>query len=318
MDSIIKSVRDIDVSMIVVNWNTREILRKCLESLCNHTRNISFEIIVVDNGSSDGSAEAVEKGFPQVKLIRNQENLGFARANNIGIRASTGRYLCLMNSDIFVLNGCLKKLLEFMDQSLNVGMSGPRLLNRDHIFQPSCRYFPSIWNNLCHALALNRLFPKSSFFSDSLMKHWKHDTVQSVDVLPGCLWMVRREALDQVGLLDERFFIYGEDVDWCKRFHDHGWDVVFYPDAEAIHYHGASSASAPVRFFLEMQRADLQYWKKHHGRFKQFCYALINFLRHMIRLLTFGIIYTICFKRRPRIRPKIRLSFACIRWLLGM
>ena len=311
-------MKQLDLSIIIVSWNTREILRKCLGSLCNHTRNISFETIVVDNGSSDGSAETVEKEFPQVKLIRNQENLGFARANNIGIKAIAGRYLCLMNSDIFVLNGCLMNLITFMDQNLNVGMSGPRLLNRDHIFQPSCRYFPSIWNNLCHAFAINRLFPKSAFFSDSLMEHWEHDTVQSVDVLPGCLWMVRREALNQVGLLDERFFIYGEDVDWCKRFHDHGWDVVFYPDAETIHYHGASSANDPIRFIVEMQKADLQYWKKHHGSIGKAAYMAIILLRHVLRVIARAFQYLIRPSQRKTIAFKLKQSMACIRLVLHL
>jgi GT2 family glycosyltransferase len=211
-----------EVSVIIVSWNTRDILRDCLKAMYAQTKGIDLEVIVVDNASNDGSAETVGTQFPQVKLIRNSENLGFAKASNIGIEACSGKYVALVNSDIVVLGDCIKKMIEFIDQHPDIGMAGPQILNPDHSLQPRCRHFPTIWNNLCQALGLNYLFPNSAFFSEPFMKYWAHDEVRKVDVITGCFWMVRRKAIDEVGLIDEDFFIYGEDIDWCKRFHNTG------------------------------------------------------------------------------------------------
>ena len=305
-----------DVSVIIVNWNTKQYLINCLHSVINITGGYLQDLVVVDNSSTDGSAEAVENQFPQVKLIRNKENLGFAKANNIGIRASTGLYLCLINSDVIVQDGCIEKLINFMDHHPETGLCGPRILNPDLTLQVSCRHFPSIWNNICQALGLNKLFPKSAFFSEPFMKYWAHDEIKNVDVLSGCFWMIRREASDEVGLLDEDFFIYGEDIDWCKRFHKAGWDVVFYPDAEVIHIGGASSANAPIKFYLEMQKADLQYWRKHHGRSGQVMYGMIIILRQVLRIIH-GIFQYILHKSQRKTNSfKLKRSLACIRWIL--
>jgi GT2 family glycosyltransferase len=306
-----------DVSVIIVSWNAKAHLVGCLRSLLEDHSSYSQEIIVIDNASTDGSPETVGKEFPQVKLIRNKENLGFAKANNIGIRTSTGRYVCLINSDVIVLEGCVVKMMEFMDKNSSAGLSGPRTLNPDRSLQHSCFRFPSIRNNLCHALGLNKLFPRSPFFSEPIMKYWPHNCERRVDALNGCFWMVRREALDKVGLLDEGFFFYGEDIDWCKRFHNVGWDVMFYPGAEAIHFGGASSKNAPIRFYLEMQKADLQYWRKHNGRSGQIIYWMIILLRHLVRLPFYILLYIVRPSARRNAIFKLKRALICICWLLG-
>ncbi len=304
-----------DISFVIVSWNARQHLLNCLNSLSNPS-GCTQEIIVVDNGSTDGSIELVETQFPEVKLIKNKENLGFARANNIGIRASKGRYVCLINSDAIVLNNCIGGLMKFMDENSSVGMAGPKILNPNKTIQYSCRHFPSVWNNLCQAVGLNYIFPKSAFFSDWFMSYWSHDSIRSVDVLSGCFWMVRKEALVDIGLLDERFFIYGEDIDWCKRFHKAGWDVVFYPGAEAIHFGGASSGNAPIRFYLEMQKSDLHYWRKHHGKLGETSYLIIILIRQVLRVI-FGVVkYIIKPSQKQTISFKLKRSLACIRWVL--
>jgi len=306
----------LDVSIVIVSWNTRDILRGCLKAMYAQTKGIALEVIVVDNASTDGSVETLETQFPQVKLIRNSENLGFAKANNIGIRASRGSYVCLVNSDVIVLEGCIENLKEFMDANPSAGISGPKILNPDRTLQPGCRNFPTIWNNLCQALGLNYLFPKSAFFSEPFMKYWAHDKVRKVDVITGCFWMVRREAIDEVGLLDEDFFIYGEDIDWCKRFHNAGWDVVFYPGAEAIHIGGASSGNAPIKFYLEMQKADLHYWRKHHGRIGRAGYLAIILIRQTLRVVFGAIRYITHPSKRESTCFKLKRSLACVRWVL--
>lgn len=305
-----------DATIIIVSWNAKKHLVNCLNSLSQSSGHTQ-EIIVVDNGSTDGSPKAVEEQFPQVRLIRNNENLGFAKANNIGIRESKGRYVCFVNPDVIVHDACIEKLIEFMDKNPSVGMSAPKILNPDGTLQVSCRHFPSIWNNLCQAIGLNKLFPKSVFFSEPQMKYWAHNETRIVDVLSGCFWMVRREALDKVGLLDEDFFIYAEDIDWCRRFHNAGWDVVFYPQAEAVHFHGASSSNAPIRFNLEMQKADLQYWRKHHGRKGQLAYWMTVLVRQLVRIPVLFFMYVFRLRNRQTMRFKLRKALACVQFLFG-
>lgn len=255
----------------------------CLRSIRSHRPSKAFEVIVVDNCSSDGSAEMVETEFPQVVLIRNEANFGFAKANNIGIRRSRGRYLALVNSDVELLEGCFDRMCEFMDQHPRAGISGPLILNSDRTVQASCRTLPSLWRSFCEATWLNQIFRSSRLFSAERMLYFKHDAMRSVEVLSGCFWVVRREALDEVGLLDERFFIYAEDMDWCRRFREAGWEVMFYPGAAAVHHSGASSANAPLRFSQEQLKARLQYWQKHHSRPAVLAFAMILLLHHGLR-----------------------------------
>jgi len=304
-----------DVSIIIVNWNAREALHNCLKSVYEHGDEVDYEIIVVDNASTDGSVEMVKKTWPGVILVENSENIGFARANNIGIRQSASQYVCLINSDVVILKECIRNLVEFMDQNPHIGMTGPRILNPDRTLQPSCRHFPSIWNNICQALALNLLFPKSRFFSGPFMNYWAHDTIRKVDTVGGMFWMVRRKAIDEIGLLDEDFFLYGEDIDWCRRLTMAGWDVMFYPEAEAIHLGGGSSSNAPIRFYLEMQKADLQYWRKHRGRLGKASYMTIILLNNALRAIARALEYCFCPSRRETIRFKLQRSIACIRWI---
>jgi GT2 family glycosyltransferase len=305
-----------DLSVIVVNWNTRVILQDCLYSIYKQAGSVNYEVVVVDNGSTDGSVEMVKEKFSQVRIIENSQNLGFARANNVGIRVATGRYICLINSDVTLLDDCIGRLTAFMDNHPNVGMAGPKILNCDGTVQHSCRHFPSIWNTFCQAVGLNRIFPKSELFSYWIMDYWDHSSTRKVDALSGCFWMIRREAMDKVGLLDENFFIYGEDLDWSRRFHNVGWDTVFYPEAQAMHLGAASSANAPVKFYIELQKADLQYWKKHHGRIGEISYAGIILLREIIRVAAGGLQYILQPSKRRLSGFKLQRSLASIRLLL--
>ena len=305
------------VSVVIVAWNAKDYVSECLHSLQHQTICIPLEVIVVDNHSADGTAEMVSQEFPEVILIRNAHNLGFAGGNNEGIRRSTGNHIFLINSDVNVPPDCLNALYVYIEQHPEIGILGPRMVAPDGKTARSCMRFPTLWNSFCRALGLDSVFRRSKLFGGFLMRDFNHDHIASVDVLNGWFWMVRRTALDQVGLLDERFFMYGEDIDWCRRFHDAGWKVVLYPGAEALHYGGASSAIAPVRFSIEMERANLQCWSKHNGRVRLIGYVLITLLHHALRILGYLAVYVFRRSARQQAVFKVKKSLACARWLVA-
>jgi GT2 family glycosyltransferase len=307
----------LDLSIIVVSWNARVFLRQCLTSIAATADRERSEVIVVDNASGDGSWEMVQEHFPDVVLIRNASNVGFAKACNIGIRLSRGKYVALVNSDVEILEGCLTRLVTYLNENPQVGMIGPRIVGRDRVMQRSCMGFPTIWNTLCAALALPSLFPRSSLFGGWLLSNRSFDHVQTVDILNGMFVITRRRALDQVGLLDEDFFMYGEDMDWCRRFWAGDWPIVFYPQAVAIHYGGASSANAPVRFYVEMNRSLLKYFKKHQGWVGHQALCGVIAIHQFVRVVANAAVYLIRPTSRTECSAKIKRSAACLLWLAG-
>lgn len=311
-----KTVTKKDVSVIIVNWNTKELLLACINSLKNETHDVTLEIIVVDNASTDGSQEALKQHFPDVTLIQNEENFGFAKANNIGIRASTGKYICLVNSDVEVKSGCIDQMINYIEQYPRIGMLGPKIFYPDGRVQVSCKQFPSLWNQLCSAIGLHRIFHKSKTFAGEEMTFINFDKLSEVDCLIGAFWLIKREALNQVGLLDEDFFFYSEDFDWCKRFWKHGWEVVFFPRAEIIHYTGGSSKKTPIKYYIQQRRAKLQYWEKHNGRHASMCAKNIMFLHQIIRVVSWSALFIIKPSSRKTVSLKINRSIACAQWLL--
>jgi GT2 family glycosyltransferase len=308
----------VNVSIVIVTWNGKRVVSQCLESLLQYGDDASVQIIVVDNASTDGTPEMVRELYPHVQLIQNRSNLGFAKANNLGIEQCRGKYVALINSDVKVPSGCLEKMIDYMDQNPTIGMLGPKMLLRDGSIGDSCMRFPTPLNWLYRALALDRLFRGSGKFGGFLMWDFRYDRVQDVDVLTGWFWLVRREALAQVGVLDERYFFYGEDIDWSKCFHDAGWRVVFYPEAEALHDRAASSSREPTRFYIEMNRANLQYCRKHHGRLAQIGFWLTTCLHEITRIVGYAAVYLLHVGRNPAAGFKVKRSAACLLWLMGL
>jgi GT2 family glycosyltransferase len=299
------------VSVIIVTWNCKTFIEECLKSLREHLH-VPAEVIVVDNASTDGTPEMIEQRFPEVQLIRSGANLGFSKGNNLGIRRSRGRYLALINPDVKVLDGCFDRALEAIELDVSIGVIGPAMIGRDGIVHRSGMRFPSLWNGFSDALALHQIFSPYPVIGGQLMAEFKWDIARDVDVLNGWFWLIRREALEQVGFLDERFFMYGEDVDLCRRLRDAGWRLVFEPKATAIHYGGACSDHAPIRFQLEMQRATLQYWQKHHGSVYRALYTVVLSFHNLIRLVGYGVLFV----KAPRDAPtrfKVKLYAACLR-----
>lgn len=307
-----------DYSLIIVSWNAKDYLRQCLDSVQTESKGLDIEIIVVDNASSDGSPEMVEAEYPRVVLIRNESNVGFARANNQGIAISSAKYLCLVNSDVIIHPGCLVEMKEFLDANPQIGLAGPKVLNSDGTLQSSCRETPTLRSVLIRALALDTFFPRSSTFGAHFMTNWDHNDVRVVGILSGCCWFARRLAVEEVGGLNEAFFMYGEDMEWSLRFSRKGWLVAFNPVATITHYGGASSSRQPTRFFVEMQRADLQYWRMHHGLVAFLAYYVAVVLLHVCRVAGHSVRWLVRPSGRAHSAAKVERSVACLMRLLTL
>jgi GT2 family glycosyltransferase len=307
----------VDISVVIVAWNAKHYLQLCLESLATAPPRRSMEVFVVDNASTDGSAEMIETKFPWVKLIKSPENLGFAKGNNVAIRQCQGRYVALVNPDVIVLPDCLDALADFLDQNPKVGNVGPRVFNPDMTQQSTCRRFPTLWNNFCSATGLATKFTNSRFFAGEHMFYFAHDCTRSVDVIVGCFSMIRRDTFDQVGLLDEDLFMYGDDVDWCRRCWNAGWQVVFFPGARAIHDRGKITAPYPVRFAIAQQKSVLHYWSKHHGFWGTLGIRSILLFHHCLRYAAATVYGFAQSTAGAEGGVRKRVSGACLRELFG-
>jgi len=308
---------EVTLSVIIVTWNGKRYALECLASLHQGESALPFEIIVVDNASTDGTPEAIREQYPDVQLVRNEANLGFAKANNIGMAKSRGKFVALVNSDVVLPPGCLEKMVQYLEENPGIGVLGPKMLSPNGSIGQSVMRLPTVWNTICSSLGLHRVLPDSKLFGGFLMDGYPYNKVDDVEVLTGWFWMVPRVALQQVGGLDEQFFMYGEDIDWCQRFLKAGWRVVFYSDAEALHYGAASSSEAPTRFYVEMRRANLQYFRKHHGWTGSLGYLLATWVHELTRIVGYSFVYCYDRTKRPVAAFKVSRSMSCIRWLVG-
>ncbi len=285
--------RPCDLSIIIVNYNVRELLEEALRSVCRASRDLDVEIFVVDNNSADGSVEMVQSEFPQVQLIANVENVGFSRANNQAIRQARGRYLLLLNPDTLVQEDTLRVMIDFLDAHPEVGAAGCKILNPDGTFAPeSRRSFPTPAVAFYRLIGLSRLFPRSRRFGRYNLTYLSPDEETEVDALSGSCMFVRHAALyfsrpayerlclqrlgpvahllpdglqpeGGAGLLDEHFFMYGEDLDWCYRIQQAGWKIVYTPRTQIIHYKGESTKKGELRYVRLFYGAMLQFVTKH-------------------------------------------------------
>ncbi|KHE91985.1 MAG: glycosyltransferase family 2 protein [Candidatus Scalindua rubra] len=247
----------VDISFIIVNWNTRDILMDCLHSIYKTVTDIDVEVYVVDNNSTDGSQAAVKKGFPDVKLIENPANTGFAHANNQALRIMQGRFAVLLNSDAVLKEGAIDKLLAFMTSTHSAGIAGVQLLNEDGSRQNSIDNFPSIETEIFNKSILRLLFP-GKYPSKNSSYQWPTE----VDSVIGACMMVRKEAMDEVGVLDEDYFIFLEETDWCFRMYNKGWKVYHVPDAEVFHLSGHSKKKNPWRSQIEYYKSLYMFFRK--------------------------------------------------------
>lgn len=286
----------VDLSVVIISWNVKELLGRCLTSLTANSvgagraapagfsereaqasdqrattsgrqpdASLEVEIIVVDNASGDGSPDMVREQFANVRLIASGSNLGFVRANNRGVAASTGRYILLLNPDTEVLSGTLAGMVTYMDQHPDIGALGPKLLCPDGRVQPSRRRFPTLATAFLESTVLQQRFPHSRVLQRYFIQDKSDDEEQDVDWLVGACLLIRRETWEQVGPLDENIFMYSEELDWCRRAKAAGWRVVYLPWAAVVHHEGQSSSQVVPARHIYFQSSKVYYFRKYHG-----------------------------------------------------
>ena len=285
------TAESLDVSVVIVSFNTRDLLRECLDTLAAEAGGVRYEAIVVDNASRDGSADLVATEFPDARLIRSEVNLGFAAANNRGFAIAQGRYVVLLNSDAFPRPLALPKAVAHMDADPNIGLGGAWLVGRDDSWQPSARLFPSPLNDFLTLSGLAARFPKSHFFG-RVDRTWADPGEPAdVDWVPGAFSIIRRDVLEQVGSFDEAFFLYYEEVDLCRRIKAAGYKVCYWPDVVVVHLGGESSktlehltlSSSGAQLTLWRLRSAYLYYRKQHGLFTAWLARQVEQYWHALR-----------------------------------
>ncbi|MCG2755597.1 MAG: glycosyltransferase family 2 protein [Desulfobacteraceae bacterium] len=298
-----------DVSIIIVNWNTKKLLLDCIYSIHETVKNISFEIWLVDNASTDGSVEAVKQNYPDVKIIQNKKNLGFAAANNIALERMRGQYALLLNTDTILTNGAVEDLFDFMEKNSDAGMACGQLLNQDGSKQNSVANFPGLHSLICNESLLQILFPRK--FPG---KRREYKKPVEVDSCIGACLMVRKKAMDEVGLLDKRYFFFFEETDWAYRMKQAGWKIYFVPSAKIFHIQGQTVGHNVVSRVMFYRSRYIYFKKWHKNSYPLIC--LIIFVRLLINtiLSLVGVAATI--GMHAGIRRKLSVYSRLILWHL--
>lgn len=277
-------------SILVISYNTKEMTISCLESIGKQALVSNYEIIVVDNNSSDGSAQAISNQFPNVRLFALNENLGFAKANNYAAQFSKGDYLLLLNPDTVVLNSAIDKLLEFSKNYEDAGIWGGRTLFSDGQLNPtSCWKKMTVWGLICNALGITKVFPNSALFNPEAYGGWKRDSIKSVDIVTGCFFLIKRSLWNKLNGFDERFFMYGEEADLCLRAKKIGYSPMITPNAEIIHFGGASEKIRSDKL-IKLLKAKVQLIKNHWNPLIQYLGVGLIALWPLGRYFTFWLL----------------------------
>ena len=283
-----------DISIIIVNWKVRPLLKKCLDSILKYKDNLNIEIFVIDNDSRDGSPEMIMADYPSINMIALSSNQGFAKANNLGIKQAKGKYILLLNPDTEIIKGFFKKVIKYLDKHTDIGILGPKILNTDGSIQQSVRRFPTFFSQVLVLLKLKNILYNNKFLAHYLHLNFNYHKTQKVDQVMGAAMMIRKSVLDKVGLLDEKFFIWFEEVDYCKRVNDLGSIIKYFSEASIIHHGGSSfNKQLAIKNQIIFNRSLLRYFKKYKAIIE---YLLLYLLIPLNLLLTY--IYATFFKKK--------------------
>ncbi len=281
-----------DLSIVIVTYNSKDFLRTCLHSVIQQTTGISYEIIVVDNASTDQTRELMASEFPDIAFFRNEHNVGFAAANNQAVKETTSRYVLLLNPDTEILDGAIQKTIRFMEEHPKSGICSCKLMYQDGRFQANSYSFPTVWNMFSEATFMYRLFPKTKLFGSYHLTYLDYAKDNQVDWLIGAFYLIRREVIDTVGLLDEQYFMYTEDLDYCYLAKKAGFEVWYTPCAEIYHFYGGMSG-INLRSVVWTHRSQILFYQKHFSYFKKLMLVLMKYFGltlRVIRYLTIGIV----------------------------
>src|SRR3990170_451833 len=292
-------ITDFDLSVCIVTYQARDLLKDCLNSLVENTHSLTYEIIVTDNGSEDGTREMLATQFLAIRLIENQKNLGFSRPMNQSLQAAQGKYLLLLNPDTIILPHAFDMMVAFMETHPQVGICGPKVLNSDRTLQKSCRRGESRpWAVISYFTGLGKLFPGSRLFGEYLMSYKDEDESSEVAGVAGSCMLVRRKVVDMIGYLDDRFFAYQEDADYCFRARTAGWQIFYFPESEIIHFGGQGGSRVhPYRSIFEWHKSYWLYYRKNLARDYFF---ILNGLYYLLMVLKLILALLVNFFRRDK------------------
>lgn len=301
----------LDLSIVIVNWNTREFLDRCLASIHKSLSGLRFEVIVADNNSSDGSAKMIREKYPRVRLIENKMNYGFARANNQAIGESRGRYVLVLNSDTILFSGTIEKLIEFMDGRKEAGAVSPRILNVDGSIQSQGRDLPSLSSTFLQYFLPHRIYR----IIEDLLRRQKGEILQ-VDGLSGSAMLIRKKALLSVGLFDEKLPLYAEDIDLCYRIKKAGWKMYCCANVSISHLEGASTSLVPVKSKVKADIAPYAYFEKHYGKRVALLVRMMIAISAAMRMMVWLMLYCLKERGRDSAMNKIRSYKILLLWAI--
>ena len=285
------------LSVIIVTWNTCQLLDMCLNTLAKELKTLNLlnndtEVFVIDNNSADNSQIMVTNNHPWVRLISNKENLGFACANNQALQLASGKYILLLNPDTEIYSGAISSLMSFLDNHPHAGIIAPQLINTDGSIQASCRAFPSFTGLLYELIGLSRRMPPGSKARSYKMLDWGHDDERQVDQPEGACLLIRKELFSQIGFFDEGFFMLFEEVDWCYRAKQVGWEIWFTPKAKVLHHLGQAIKQVKIKMILSSHLGLYRYWYKHHRHSRKYLDAIVYgalMLLAYLRILSYSL-----------------------------
>jgi len=316
-----------ELSIIIVNWNTRELLKECIQSIYKETKGFSFEIFVVDNASADGSAAMIEREFPDVMLIRNEENLGFGRANNQAVKRSRGEFVLFLNPDTRIQQNAIGALVTFMKENPRVGVTGPKTIHPDGTIQVTWAKFPCLSTVFTNNVPLNtavsifgifgKLLKNNVRYTDSGLSVTDIRHPMKVDYLLGEFLLTRKSILDSVGGFPEDIFMYEEETDLCYRIHKQGWEIWFVPDAEIIHHEKKSIKQLPNYIEKEVDwfiAGRSRFYRKYYGKVKLVFFHIFNFVNSLCKLVMYGLMDFVSLKKRTFVAEKFEWQWEVIVW----